>query len=146
MLNVGQHHRRRANINPASIQSIVPVPPACRYRQHKLMTRAEWILASTGDAGPTFNRHWVGFGSYLPPALCTARPAASVDKPHNVLHIAGCKDIETVDLAQRRFSYCRYKKTGSPTSKYIVSTLQRSHLSTLITKAIDTRSISYQPL
>ena len=24
--------------------------------------RAEWILASTGDAGPKFNRHWVGVG------------------------------------------------------------------------------------
>ena len=49
-LNVGQRHRRRANINPALVQSIVPVPPACRYCQHEVLTRAEWILASTGDA------------------------------------------------------------------------------------------------
>ena len=30
-LNVGQRHRRRANIDPALVQSIVPVLPACRY-------------------------------------------------------------------------------------------------------------------
>ena len=36
---------------------------------------AEWILASIGDAGPTFNRHWVGVGLYSPPAVCTAKPA-----------------------------------------------------------------------
>ena len=47
-LNVGQRHRRRANINPALVQSIVPVPPACQYRQHEVLTRAEWILASAG--------------------------------------------------------------------------------------------------
>ena len=55
-LNVGQRHRRQANINPALVQSIVPVLPACRYRQHEVLTRAEWILASTGNAGPAFNR------------------------------------------------------------------------------------------
>ena len=36
------------------------------------------------------------------------------------------------------------KKTGSTTSKYIVSTVQWSHLVALITKAIDTTSISYR--
>ena len=35
-------------------------------------------------------------------------------------------------------------KTGSTTSKYIVSTDHRSYLITLITKAIDTTSISYK--
>ena len=32
------------------------------YSQHEvgLLTTVVWILASTGDAGPTFNRHWVG--------------------------------------------------------------------------------------
>ena len=74
-LNVGQRHRRRPNINPALVQSIVPVPPACRYRQHKVLTRAEWILASTGDAGPTFNRHWVSVGLYSPQAVSTTRSA-----------------------------------------------------------------------
>ena len=29
-LNVGQRHRRRANINPPLVQSIVTVPPTCR--------------------------------------------------------------------------------------------------------------------
>ena len=33
-LNVDQRHRRRANINPALVKSILLVPPACRYRQH----------------------------------------------------------------------------------------------------------------
>ena len=34
------------------------------YSQHEvgLLTTVEWILASTGDAGPTFTRHWVGVG------------------------------------------------------------------------------------
>ena len=34
------------------------------YSQHKvrLLTTVEWILVSTGDAGPTFTRHWVGVG------------------------------------------------------------------------------------
>ena len=54
-LNVGQCHRRRVNINLALVQSIVPVPPPCRYLQHEVLTRTEWLLASTGDAGPAFN-------------------------------------------------------------------------------------------
>ena len=36
---------------------------SCRYySQHEvgLLTTVEWILASTGDAGPTCTRHWVG--------------------------------------------------------------------------------------
>ena len=45
---VGQRHRRRTNITPALV--------------HEVVTRAEWILASTGDARLTFNRHWVGVG------------------------------------------------------------------------------------
>ena len=36
--------------------------PACRYLQHEVLTWTEWILASTGDAGPTFNIYWVGIG------------------------------------------------------------------------------------
>ena len=75
-LNMGQRHRPQANINPALVQIIVPVPPACRYRQHEVLIRAEWILAYTGEADPTFKRHWVGVGLYSPPAVCTARPAA----------------------------------------------------------------------
>ena len=32
----------------------------CTYfRQLEVLTRAEWILVSTGDAGPTFHRHWI---------------------------------------------------------------------------------------
>ena len=46
-------------------------------RQHEVLTRSEWILASIGNADPTFNRHWVGVGLYSPQtASCTARPAA----------------------------------------------------------------------
>ena len=73
MLNVGQRRRRQANINPASVQIIVPVPPACRYRQHEVLTTAAWILASTCDAGPTFNRHWVSVTLYSPPAVSTSK-------------------------------------------------------------------------
>ena len=61
-LNVGQHHRRRANINPAVVQSIVTVPPACMHSQHKVLIRTECLLAITGDAGPTFNKYWVSVG------------------------------------------------------------------------------------
>ena len=68
-LNVGQHYRRRAYINPALVQTIVSVPPACRYRQHEVLTRAEWILAS--DADPIFNRQWVGVGTARPTAQQT---------------------------------------------------------------------------
>ena len=39
-----------------------------------------------------------------------------------------------------------YIKTGSTTSKYIVSTVHRSYLITLITKAIDTTSINSKKL
>ena len=74
-LNVGQRHRRRANNNPALAQGILPVPLACRKRQNKVLTWAEWILASTCDAHPTFSRNWVAVGLYSPPAVCTARPA-----------------------------------------------------------------------
>ena len=57
-----------------------------------------------------------------------------------------CEDIKTVaqmieptdDLVTSNI-----KKTGSTTYKYIVSTVHRSHLITLITKAIDITSISY---
>ena len=56
MLNVGQHHRQRANTNPALVQNIVPIPTACRYRQQEV------ARVGLKDAGPTFNRHWVGVG------------------------------------------------------------------------------------
>ena len=61
-LDVRQHHRQWTNINPALVQSIIPVPTACRYCQHKVLTRAEWILASTS-------------GLYSRPAVSTTRPA-----------------------------------------------------------------------
>ena len=34
------------------------------YSRHELglLTTVEWILASTGDAGPTLTRHWIGVG------------------------------------------------------------------------------------
>ena len=40
--------------------------------QHEVLTSAEWILASTGDNGPTFTRHWVGVALYSPPAVHAA--------------------------------------------------------------------------
>ena len=65
-LNAGQRHRLRASMNTALVQSIVLVPPACRYRQHKVLTRAEWILASTGDVA----QHLTDTGSV---SACTRR-------------------------------------------------------------------------
>ena len=38
-------------------------------RPHEVLTRAEWILASTDDAGPTYNRHWVSVCLYPPPPV-----------------------------------------------------------------------------
>ena len=56
---------------------------SCRYRQHADTTSMKYWLGlngywpcSTGDAGLTFNRHWIGAGLYSPPAVCSARPAA----------------------------------------------------------------------
>ena len=72
-LNVGLRHRQQANITPALVQSIMPVPPTCRYLQHEVLTRAEWILARTGDTSSTFNRDWVSVGLYLPPAVSIAK-------------------------------------------------------------------------
>ena len=72
-LNVGQRHRRRAIINLALVQSIVHALCSMRVRQHEILTRAEWILASTGDAGPTFNRHWVSVGLYSPLTVSTTK-------------------------------------------------------------------------
>ena len=54
----------------------MPVPPACRYTQHEVLTRTEGILASTSDSDPTFNWHWVGVGLWSPPAVSNTRPAA----------------------------------------------------------------------
>ena len=86
-LNVRQHHRKWANINTAWVQSIMSVPTACRYCQHEVLARAEWILASTSDAGPTFNRHWVGVVLYSPPAVSTTRPACYwTQLPSNTRH------------------------------------------------------------
>ena len=76
-LNVSQRHRWRANINPAS----------CRYySQHEvgLLTTVEWILASTGDAAPTFTRHWVGVGLHCltrsPKKTQCVEPVQTVDQ------------------------------------------------------------------
>ena len=34
-----------------------PVPSACMHPQHEVLIITECLLASTGDAGPTFNKH-----------------------------------------------------------------------------------------
>ena len=65
-----------ANNNPASVQNIMPVPTASQYRQHEVLTRAERILASKSNEGPTFSRHRVSVGWYTPPAVSTIRPAS----------------------------------------------------------------------
>ena len=75
-LNVGQRHRRRANITELWFKA------SCQYRQHSGTACMKYWLgpngywACTSDAGPTFNRHWVVVSLYSPPAVCNARPAA----------------------------------------------------------------------
>ena len=92
------------------------------YSQHELglLTKVEWIIASTGDAGPTFTRHWVGVGLYcltrgVEPVLVLGWASVADGGPvldqhwvnvsyllgvltgHIcVLHITGCEDIKTV--------------------------------------------------
>ena len=72
----------------------------------------------------------------------------SVDRPHCVSYIAWCEDNKTVaQLIEDKDDLVTGDiKTGSTTSKYIVPTVHRKHLITLVAKAIDTTSISYQPL
>ena len=70
-LNVGQRHRRPANINPALVQSIVTVPPtfiyvACdRPGRHEAFARC-WYSVGPQSAAQTYIlggsalcRHWV---------------------------------------------------------------------------------------
>ena len=92
-LNVGQRHRRRANINPAFVQSIVGY-----YSQYEvgLLTTVEWILASTGEAGPTFNRHCVGIGLH-----CLTRSPANTRCWNSAGFMLGqrCRLWATIGLA-----------------------------------------------
>ena len=87
-------------------------------------------------------RRWARIGLALGQRLVFA---GSVDRPHCASHIEGCADIKTVaQLIKPKDDLVTVDiKTGSTTAKYLVSTVHRSHLITLITKAIDTTSISY---
>ena len=60
------------------------------YSQHEvgLLTTVEWILASTGDAGPAFTRHWVGVGLHC----LTSSPANTRLEPVLVLCWASVAD------------------------------------------------------
>ena len=95
---------------------------SCRYySQYEvgLLTTVEWILPSTGDAGPTFTRHWVSVTLHCltrSPAvlvLCWASVADGGPELDQhwinvscllgvltghicVLHITRCEDIKTV--------------------------------------------------
>ena len=51
------------------------------HTRDAVLTRTEWILASTGEAGATLNRHRVGVSLYSPPAVHTARPACYLTQP-----------------------------------------------------------------
>ena len=70
--NVGQRHRRRANINPALVQSIVTVPPTCRYllyvcglwssqQARSLRPVLVQCWPTVCDAGSALNRRWVEY-------------------------------------------------------------------------------------
>ena len=91
------------------------------------------------------NRRWARIGPALGQCLVFAE---SVDKPHCVSCIAGCENIKTVaQIIEPKDNLVTVDiKNVFTTSKYIVSTVHRSHLIALITKAIDTTSISCQPL
>ena len=73
MYEAGQH-----------LSSIGVLYTMCTHsQQHEVLTRAEWILASTGNNGQIFNRYGVGVSLYSPPAICTARPACYWTQPSN---------------------------------------------------------------
>ena len=118
-LHVGQRHRRRASINPAFVQSILRV------------LQPAW--SRPGDYG------WVDIGQHRrrwPNIYQTLnRCQLALPYPQPSKHQAG---EDAVDI-----------KTGFHHIKIhslYLSTVQRSYLVTLITKAIDTTSNSYQPL
>ena len=91
-----------------------------QYSHHEvgLLTTVEWIIASTGDAGPLFNRHWGGVSpanktrwtsaglilgqrhrqwARIGPALFQRLVfAGSVDRPHLCFAHHGCEDIKNV--------------------------------------------------
>ena len=181
-LHVGQRQRQRANINPAFVQSIVGY-----YSQHKvgLLTTVEWILASTGDACPTFtigsvsactalptSQQTLGIGQHWVNVSCLLGVTGHIC----VLHIIGCEDIKTLaQLIEPKDDLVTVdhlpgsKSWHSEVSGVVhlagedavdikngfhhikihslhLSTVQRSYLVKLITKAIDTTSNSYQPL
>ena len=101
---------------------------SCGYYSHNevgILTTVEWIIASTGDAGPTFTRHWVGVGLHcliraaqqtrgVEPVLvlCCASVAGGGPELGQhwvnvscllvltghicVLSITGCEDVKTV--------------------------------------------------
>ena len=60
-LNVGQRHRRRASINPALVQSIVPIPPICRYL---LYVCGLWSSRQARSLRPVLLQCW--------PTICSA--------------------------------------------------------------------------
>ena len=66
-LNVGQRHRRRPTLTQLLFKA------SCWYYSRPevgLLTTVEWILASTGDASPTFTRHWVDVGLHCLTRSC----------------------------------------------------------------------------
>ena len=66
-LNVGQRRRRRTNIDPALVQSIVPLQllPTCMYLQHEVLTRTEYWPAPA-----TLAQHSTDIGSV---SACNSR-------------------------------------------------------------------------
>ena len=64
-LHVGQSHKRRANMNPALVQSIVTVPPICRYL---LYVCGLWLSRQARNVRPVLVECWptvCGAGSAL---------------------------------------------------------------------------------
>ena len=127
---------------------IESVPASTRLQQYAARPAAQqkrgvkpvliWCWASVADSGPELDQHWVNVSCLL--GVLTGHIMFCTSP--------GVKILKLLPnwLSLKTIFYCRYKKTGSTTSKYTVSTVHRSHLLTFITKAIDTTYISYQPL
>ena len=120
---MGQHHRWRANINPALVQSIVPartMPPACRYQQNKVLTRTEWIY---WPAPATLTQHLTDIGS------AWSRPAVS------------CKQYQTSCYSQQTQNICIAFVQRRPNVFDVGPTLYKCFVFTGLNAAKQTRGV-----
>ena len=151
--NVGQRHRRQANINPSFVQSIVRVLQPAWSRP----TDYGWMNTSQ-HRSPANTRRWTSAGFMLGQRRrwwARIGPALGQrwdkDDLVTVDHLPGSKSwhSEVSGVANLAVEDSVDIKNGFHHIKIhslYLSTVQRSYLVTLITKAINTTSNSYQPL